>query len=102
MTKMKLYVDTHDCQNGTFPAGLSAEQFRDFYQEFLRACDAQGVVHMRAHIGLEDGRAYCFCLAPSIEAVQRAHQAVHLPYDAITQVDVVTPGDMFLTRTPST
>jgi len=101
MNKMKLYLDTHDCECGTFPAHLTVEQFGDFYQEFLRACAAEGVIQMRAHVGLEQGRTYCLCLAPDSGAVERAHRAVGLPYDSITEVDVVTPDDMFLKRKPS-
>jgi hypothetical protein len=99
MEKMKFYIDTHDRKHGTFPDELTAEQFGDFYKKYQRACEAEGVVQLRAHVGLDDGRAYCFNLAPNVEAVKRAHEAVGLPYDSITEVDVVTPGDMFFRKT---
>lgn len=95
MQKMKLYIDTHDRAQGTFPEQLSPQQFAEFYAKYQQACQEEGVVQLRTHVGLEDGRAYCFNLAPSIEAVRRAHEKVGLPYDSITEVQVATPGDMF-------
>ncbi|MEZ4338188.1 MAG: DUF4242 domain-containing protein [Sandaracinaceae bacterium] len=100
MKEMKLYVDTHDRAKGTFPESLTTEQFREFYAKYQKACEEEGVVQLRAHVGLEDGRAFCFNLAPSIEAVRRAHEKVGLPYDSITEVTVATPGDMFFQAAP--
>lgn len=102
MEKLKFFIDTHDRQNGTFPEKLTADQFGEFYEKYQQACDQEGVIQLRAHVGLEDGRAYCFNLAPSADAVRRAHAAVGLPFDSITEVDVVTPGDMFFRRARST
>lgn len=98
MEKLKLYMDTHDRRNGTFPEDLTPEQFSEFYSKFQEACDREGVVQLRAHVGLGEGRAFCFSLAPSAEAVRRAHEAVGLPFDTITEVQVVTPGDMFFRK----
>jgi Protein of unknown function (DUF4242) len=98
MEKMKFFIDTHDQKNGTFPAGLKADQFGAFYEKFQEACAKEGVIQLRAHVGLEDGRAYCFNLAPSAEAVRRAHEIAGLPFDSITEVSVVTPGDMYFRK----
>jgi hypothetical protein len=102
MEKMKFFIDTHDRDKGTFPQGLTADQFGDFYEKYKEACDREGVIQLRAHVGLDDGRAYCFNLATSAEAVKRAHDAVGLPFDSITEVDVVTPGDMFFRKSSQT
>ena len=34
MQPMKFYVDTHDVENETFPAGLTPEQFEGFFAEY--------------------------------------------------------------------
>ncbi len=59
------------------------------------ACRAEGVVLLRVHVSLEAGRAYCLTAAPSAEAVRRAHERVGLPFDVVTEVQTVTPGDLF-------
>ena len=96
MKNMKLFIDTHDRNNDTFPDGITEEQFGEFYARFLEACEAEGVVNLRAHVGIKEGRAYCLSMAPDAEAIRRAHERVGLPYDSITEVKTATPGDMFL------
>jgi hypothetical protein len=39
-------------------------------------------------------------MAPSAEAVRRAHERVGLPFDDITEVVTSTPGDIFFVRAP--
>ena len=95
MQKMKLYIDTHDVDKGTFPEGLTTEGFRDFYAKYQQACEEEGVIQIRTHVGFGEGRAFCFNLAPSADAVRRAHDKAGLPFDQITEVTVATPGDMF-------
>ncbi len=91
MEKMQLFVDTHDKTKGSFPEGLTAEQFKGFFAKYEAACMAEGVVLLKVNVGLEDGRAFCMNLAPNAEAVRRAHERVGLPYDSITAVQTVTP-----------
>ena len=95
MEPMKLFIDTHDLANGTFPEGITTEQFGEFYGAYQKACAEEGVVQLRVHVGFDQGRAFCFNLAPSADAVRRAHEKAGLPFDAITEVTVATPGDMF-------
>ncbi len=95
MEKMKFFIDVHDRVNGTFPDGISSGDFAEFYQKYEQACRDEGVVNLRAHVGLEEGRAYCFNMAPTAEAVRRAHEKVGLPFDSITEVTTATPGDLF-------
>ena len=95
MKKMKLFIDTHDREKGTFPEGLTEAQFADFYAKYVAICEEEGVVNLRAHVGIGEGRAYCFNMAPDEEAVRRVHQRAGLPYDSITEVKTATPGDMF-------
>jgi hypothetical protein len=95
LAPMKYFVDTHDRANKTFPAQINKEGFAKFAAAFDEACRAEGVVILRVATNLETGRAYCFTAAPSAEAVRRAHERVGLPYDTITEVTTVTPGDMF-------
>ncbi len=96
--KAKFFIDVHDRKNGTFPAKISKEEFAGFFAKYEEACQAEGVALLRIHVNLEEGRAYCFTMAPSADAVKRAHQRVGLPYDGITEVTTVTPGDLFQGR----
>jgi hypothetical protein len=97
---MKYFLDTHDATKGTFPSGIDARAFAGFFAKFEEACRAEGVVILRSHVGLEAQRAFCFTMAPSADAVRRAHERVGLPYDSITEVTTATPGDMFLAQSP--
>jgi hypothetical protein len=99
MQRMKFFIDTHDASHHTFPAGISRTDFADFFAKFEEACRAEGVVTLRAHVGFDKGKAFCFTMAPDIEAVRRAHERVGLPYDDITEVETATPGDIFFART---
>ena len=99
MEPMKFFLDTHDQSTETFPAGLTPEQFESFFAQCERACYAEGVVPLRVHVGYDDGRAFCFTMAPDAEAVRRAHARVGLPFDSITEVTTATPGDTFFRRT---
>lgn len=98
MQALRFFIDTHDRDKQTFPPELSAAQFERFFAEYEQACAAEGVVPLRAHVGLEAGRAFCFNMAPDAEAVRRAHQRVGLPFDSITEVTTATPGDLFFQR----
>jgi hypothetical protein len=95
LEKMKYYMDTHDKAAGTFPAGLSKQDLAGFAVAFEEACRAEGVVLLRVHVNLEAGKAYCLTAAPDADAVRRAHERVKLPFDGITEVHTVTPGDQF-------
>lgn len=98
MQEMKFFVDTHDVTNESFPAGLTPEQFEVFFAQYEQACYAENVVPLRIHVGYEQGRAFCFTMAPNAEAVRRAHKKVGLPFDSITEVTTATPGDTFFRR----
>ena len=95
MQIMKFFVDTHDQRNQTYPAGFTREQFAEWFVKYESACRAEGVVVLRTHVGFEDGRAFCFNMAPSADAVRRAHERSGLPFDSITEVMTATPGDLF-------
>lgn len=95
MQKMKFFIDTHDKSNGTFPAGISQDDFASFYDAYEAACAEEGVISLRIHVGFDEGRAFCLNMASDAEAVRRVHEKVGLPFDTITEVMTVTPGDMF-------
>lgn len=95
MQQMKFFIDTHDSANGTFPAGIAPADFASFYKQYEAACAEEGVISMRIHVGFDEGRAFCFNMAPSAEAVARVHEKVGLPFDSITEVFMVSPGDLF-------
>ncbi len=87
---MKMFIDTHDSASGTFPSGISAVDFAAFHREYLVACAEEGVISLRVHAGLADGRAFCVNLARDADAVRRAHERVGLPFDTITEVTEAT------------
>jgi hypothetical protein len=95
MQSMRFFIDTHDRTRNTFPAGIGVTEFEGFYASYLAACQAEGVVPIRLHVGYEDGRAFCLNMAPDAEAVRRAHERAGLPFDSITEVQMATPGDTF-------
>lgn len=95
MQPMKFFLDTHDQRSNTFPAGITKEQFADFYPKYERACREEGVVNLRIHVGFAEGRAFCLNMAPSAEHVRRAHAKAGLLLDSITEVTTTTPGDLF-------
>lgn len=95
MQAMKFFVDTHDQDSKTFPAGITQAQFAEFFRQYEQACREEGVVILRVHVGFEEGRAYCFNMAPTAEHVRRAHERAGLPFETITEVMTATPGDLF-------
>lgn len=93
---MKLFIDTHDKTKQTFPESITPEELNEFYANYMKVFAEEGVVIVRTFLGLEDGRAFCLNLAPSEEAVRRAHERAGLPYDSITEVTGVSPNDLLL------
>lgn len=94
--KMKFFIDTHDKEKGTFPERITPKQMEGFYKKYEVACEEEGVVSLRIHVGFEDGKAYCFNMAPSAKAVENVHTKVGLPFDSITEVSTITPADLAL------
>jgi hypothetical protein len=95
MQPMKFFVDTHDKRSRTFPGGIAREEFAQFFAKYERCAREAGVVVLRVHVGLEEGRAFCLNMAPSAEHVRRAHEQAGLPFESITEVTTATPGDLF-------
>lgn len=98
MQALRLFIDTHDQSNQTFPAGLTPEHFAGFFEQYEQACYAEGVVPVRLHLSYEAGRAFCLNLAPDADAVRRAHERAGLPFDSIVEVTTATPADTFFPR----
>jgi hypothetical protein len=95
MHKMKLFIDTHDKRNGTFPESIGKDAFSEVYRQYAKACDEEGVVIVNTMTNALDGRMYCLNLAADAAAIQRAHDKVGLKFDTITEVTTVSPGDIY-------
>jgi hypothetical protein len=95
-TPMKLYIDTHDKRDGSFPASITPAQLNKFYAKYAKACADSGVIIIRTYVSLKDGRAYCINMAPSVAAVKKAHKRAGLPYNGISEVFGVAPSDLLL------
>lgn len=95
MERMKFFIDTHDQKSQTFPQGITKEAFAEFFSKYEKISREEGVVVLRVHVGFDEGRAFCFNMAPSAEHVRRAHERAGLPFDSITEVTTATPGDLF-------
>jgi hypothetical protein len=94
---MKYYIDTHDKTKGSFPAGeLTEAEFFANFDQLEEAAPQFGVGAHAAHVNLKEGKAFCLMSGPSEEAVRKAHEAVHFPFDSITEVRRVTGADMRL------
>ena len=92
---MKYFIDTHDKTKGSFPPGeLTEEQFFAQFDALEAAAPKFGVGAHAAHVNLKEGKAFCFMSGPDEESVRKAHEAVHLIYDSITEVRRVTGADM--------
>lgn len=94
--KMKFFIDTHDKNSATFPEKISPKQMESFYKKYEAACEEEGVISLRIHVGFEDGKAFCFNMAPNVQAVKRVHDTIGLPYESITEVNTITPADLAL------
>ncbi len=97
-SKMQLYIDTHDKKDGSFPAAITPEQLNKFYAKYAKACEDSGVIIIRTYVSTKDGRAFCITMAPSVDAVKKAHKKAGLPYNGITEVFGVAPSDLLLNQ----
>jgi Protein of unknown function (DUF4242) len=95
MQKIKMFIDTHDKRNGTFPERIEKEAFGDVYRLYAAACEQEGVVIVTTMLNAEDGKMYCVNLAPDAEAIRRAHDRIGLKFDSISEVTTASPGDIY-------
>jgi hypothetical protein len=92
---MKYFIDTHDRTKGSWPAAsVSEEEFLEIYSRFEAACEEVGGADLGAHVNVPEGKAYCFTKGPDAEAIRRAHEKLHFPFDSITEVRRVTGVDL--------
>lgn len=92
---MKYFIDTHDKTKGSFPTQeLTEEEFFAQFDALETAAPKFGAFGHAAHVNLKDGKAFCFMCGPDEEAIRKAHAAINLPFDSITEVRRVTGADM--------
>ena len=92
---MKYFIDTHDKNKGSFPKQeLTEQQFFDQFAALEQAAEQFGVFGHAAHVNLKDGKAFCFMSGLDEDSIRKAHAAINLPYDSITEVRRVTGADM--------
>jgi hypothetical protein len=92
---MKHFIDTHDKQKGSFPMQtLNERQFVQQFDALEKAAEEFHVVGHAAHVNLEEGKAFCLMSGPDEESIRKAHAAVNLPYDSITEIKRVTGADL--------
>lgn len=92
---MKYFIDTHDKAKGSFPEKvLTEQQFFDQFNALEVAAEQFHVFGHTAHVNLKKGKAFCFVSGPDEESIRKAHAAIDLPYDSITEVRRVTGADM--------
>ena len=94
---MRMFIDTHSTETGTFPENLSPVDFAGFHQKYNEICAEEGVINMRIHVGMNEGRAFCVNLAPDADAVRRVHDRAGLPFDTITEVVEASQFALFAT-----
>ncbi len=94
---MKYFIDTHDKTKGSFPQGeLTEAEFFAQFHALEKVAPQFGAGAHAAHVNLKDGKAFCFMCGPDEESIRKAHEAVHMTYDSITEVKRVTGADMRL------
>jgi uncharacterized protein DUF4242 len=92
---MKYFIDTHDKSKGSFPSGeLTEAEFFAQFDALEAAAPRFGVGAHAAHVNLKEGKAFCFMSGADQEAVRKAHEAINLPFDSITEVKRVTGADL--------
>lgn len=92
---MKYFMDTHDRAKGSCPSeGLSEAEFLRVYGQFGQAVAEQGGHDLGAYVNVPAGRAFCFTWGPDEDAIRRAHEKLHFPYDSITEVRRATGVDL--------
>jgi hypothetical protein len=92
---MKYFIDTHDKSKGSFPnQELTEEEFFAQFDALEVAAEEFHAFGHAAHVNLKEGKAFCFMSGPDEEAIRKAHAAINLPYDSITEVKRVTGADM--------
>jgi len=92
---MKYFIDTHDRSKGSWPVEkVSEAEFLEIYSRFETACEEVGGADLGAHVNVAEGKAYCFTKGPDAEAIRRAHEKLHFPFDSITEVRRVTGVDL--------
>jgi uncharacterized protein DUF4242 len=92
---MKYFIDTHDKSKGSFPGQeLTEEEFFAQFDALEVAAEEFHSFGHAAHVNLKEGKAFCFMSGPDEEAIRKAHAAINLPYDSITEVKRVTGADM--------
>lgn len=94
METMYFFMDTHDKKDGTFPNEIGTKEFEEFYKAYETACKEEGVISVKIHAGLKEGRAFCLNMAPNEEAVYRVHQKIGLLYSEITKISTISPADL--------
>lgn len=92
---MKYFIDTHDRSKRSWPAaGVNETEFIEIYSQFETACEEVGRADLGAHVNVAAGKAYCFTKDPDEDAIRRAHEKLHFPFDSITEVRRVTGVDL--------
>src|SRR5262245_5272946 len=92
---MKYFIDTHDRTKGSFPEQeLTEGEFFAQFDALEQAALRFGVGAHAAHVNLKEGKAFCFMSGPDEDAVRKAHEAIDLPFDSITQVNRVSGADL--------
>ena len=79
------------------PAGeLTEAQFLAQFDELEKVAPNFDAFAHAAHVNLKEGKAFCFMCGPDEESIRKAHEAIHFPYDSITEVKRVSGADMRL------
>lgn len=92
---MKYFMDTHDKAKGTFPAhAITQQDFLGHFKAMEKAAEDFHVIPHAAHVNLEEGKAFCLMSGPDEESIRKAHEAINLPYDSITEIRRVTGADL--------
>ena len=91
---MKYFIDTHDKSKDSFPSEeLTEQQMFDQFDALEVAATDFGVFGHAAHVNLKEGKAFCFMSGPDEESIRKAHAAINLPYELITEVRRVTGAE---------
>ncbi len=66
--------------------GLTEKQFMEAVKKGAPEFESRNVKLSRSYFNLDEGRSFCVCDTPSIEAVREAHERAGIPTDEVIPV----------------
>lgn len=80
------YIDVHTRSL----KGLTEEQFMDAIKKVEPELESRNVKLSESFYNLDEGKSFCICEGPSLDAIREAHERAGLPTDEVIPVKSVS------------